>query len=148
MRVREYINERLICFLEASQKKEALTRLVRHVSDQLDPEHADQFLKAVIDRENLVSTGVGLGVAVPHAKLSCFNSFFICIGICKKGIDWHSIDSTPVRIIFLIGGPDDKQTEYLQILSSLTLAIRDDELRKQLLTASSIAEVLHTFDER
>lgn len=148
MKVHEYLNENLVCFLDANSKEEALRKLVAHSCKYLQIEPPDQFLNAVLGREALVSTGVGLGVAVPHAKLSCFDSFFICIGLAKRGIEWHSIDSSPVRIIFLIGGPDDKQTEYLQILSSLTSAIRDDDLRKQLLAATTPEEVIGLFDER
>ncbi len=146
MNVHEYLDKNLVCFLDVDTKEEALRHLVGYSCTYLQIK-PDEFLKAVIDRENLVSTGVGLGVAVPHAKLPCFESFFICIGLAKKGIEWQSIDSSPVRIVFLIGGPDDKQTEYLHILSSLTTAIRDDDLRKQLLAATSPEEVLKLFEE-
>ena len=55
----------------------------------------------------------------------------------KTGVEWNSLDGPAVRFIFLIGGPDDKQTEYLQILSNLTLAIKDETMRKKMLTAHS-----------
>ena len=72
--------------------------------------------------------------------------FFIAIGIQQnKGIEWNALDKAPVRIIFMIGGPDDKQTEYLQILSMLTSAIKDVELRKKLLKATSTQEVFELF---
>ena len=72
-----------------------------------------------------------MGVAVPHAKMDNFTDFFIAVGIQKqKGLDWNALDKAPVRLIFMIGGPEDKQSEYLQILSLLTSAIKDVELRK------------------
>jgi PTS system nitrogen regulatory IIA component len=87
-----------------------------------------------------------MGVAIPHAKLTELNDFFIVIGIqSKKGLDWNALDKAPVRLIFMIGGPEDRQTEYLQILSLLTSAIRDVELRKKLLNARSSKEALELF---
>jgi PTS system nitrogen regulatory IIA component len=104
------------------------------------------FQKAIFAREQLVSTGIGMGVAIPHAKLTELNDFFIVIGIqSKKGLDWNALDKAPVRLIFMIGGPEDRQTEYLQILSLLTSAIRDVELRKKLLNARSSKEALELF---
>jgi len=83
-----------------------------------------------------------MGVALPHAKLSELDDFFIAIGVeRKKGIEWNALDKAPVRLIFLIGGPDNRQAEYLQILSQLTSAIKDMELRKEILQAESTQEV-------
>jgi len=72
----------------------------------------------MLEREKIVSTGIGMGVAIPHAKLTSVEDFFIAIGILSKGVQWNALDGGPVRLIFMIGGPDDKQTAYLQILSS------------------------------
>lgn len=148
IKVREYVNENLVFFYEGMTKEQVLREMVGQSSLVLPNADAALFYKAVCDRENLVSTGIGLGVAIPHAKLPSFDMFFIAIGISKTGIDWHSIDQLPVKIIFLIGGPDDKQTEYLQLLSSLTSLIRDEELRRQLTNATNAEEVLFLFEER
>ena len=87
-----------------------------------------------------------MGVAIPHAKMRDLSEFFIAIGIQKnKGIEWNALDKAPVRLIFMIGGPDDKQSEYLQILSLLTSAIRDGELRKKLLKAAKPEEIFELF---
>ena len=62
-------------------------------------------------------TGIGIGVAIPHAKLEGYSDFFIAIGVQKKkGIDWNALDGSDVKLIFMIGGPENKQTEYLKIL--------------------------------
>ena len=103
------------------------------------------FYQAILERERIVSTGIGMGVAIPHAKLSGYPHFFIAIGIHYKGIAWDSIDGLPVRLIFLIGGPDDKQTEYLQLLSHLTLAIKDEEVRKKMLQLSRPEDIIALF---
>ena len=146
MRIFQLLDVRLISFLDVETRDEAIDLLI----DQLDQagKLADKqrFRRAIFDRERLVSTGIGLGVAVPHAKLKDFSTFFIAIGIQqKKGIDWNALDAVPVRIIFMIGGPENKQSEYLQILSQLTSVIKNAELRKALLRADSAQEVLHLF---
>lgn len=114
-----------------------------HSADQiLDKE---LFYQAILDREHIVSTGIGMGVAIPHAKLAAYRNFFIAIAILQKGVNWNALDDVPVRLIFMIGGPDYKQTEYLQILSAITLAIRDEERRKKILTLNSKEAIMQLF---
>ncbi len=146
MRISDYLDQRLVVFLEDETQNDAIV----HMVDQLDKQgylpNKEVFLKAIFEREALVSTGIGMGVAVPHAKLPEFEDFFIAIGIQKKqGIEWNAIDRAPVRLIFMIGGPDSKQSEYLQILSLLTQAIKDASLRKKLLSATSTEEIYDLF---
>ncbi len=106
------------------------------------------FRSAIFHREKLDSTGIGMGVAVPHAKLKNFPNFFIAIGIQKNtGLDWNALDKAPVRIVFMIGGPEDKQSEYLQILSQLTSAIKNIDLRKSLLKSQTPDQVLRLFSD-
>lgn len=146
MRISEYLDSRLIRFLEADTRDEAIHELIDLFEREVGLAEKHVFSNAIFHREELVSTGIGMGVAVPHAKLKDFTDFFIVVGIQQnKGLDWNALDKAPVRLIFLIGGPEDKQTEYLQILSLLTSAIRDVELRKQLLNARTKEQVLELF---
>jgi PTS system nitrogen regulatory IIA component len=87
-----------------------------------------------------------LGVAIPHAKLTGYEEFFIAIGIQGgRGIEWNSLDGSQVHLIFMIGGPDNRQTEYLKILSRLTMAIKELDRRKALLKATSAKQVIDLF---
>lgn len=138
-----YLNTKLISFFEAESRDEAIRYMVDTIHQHGHMEDQQAFYQAIIERENIVSTGIGMGVAIPHAKLSYYDHFFIAVGILKKGVDWNAIDGTSVRLIFMIGGPDDKQTEYLQILSSLTKMIKDEQLRKKMLTINSAEEITH-----
>jgi len=143
--IADYIDPNLIIFLDAENRDEALKALVDSVFASKKINSKENFLNAIISREDLVSTGIGMGVAIPHSKLSTCDDFFIAIGLLKKGVDWNSLDGGSVRIIFLIGGPDDKQTEYLQILSALTVAIKDEERRKKILTLNSQEAIMKLF---
>lgn len=144
-RIAPYLDSQLIVFLEEKTRDEALRKLVEKAAAAGKIEDTVSFYQAIIEREKIVSTGVGMGVAIPHAKLAAYDNFFIVIGILKQGVDWRAIDHAPVRFVFLIGGPDDKQTEYLQLLSNLTLAIKDETMRKKMLAAHTADGVMALF---
>lgn len=144
--ISNYLDPRLISFLDAKTRDEALSQLVDLLDQAEELKDRELFLKSILEREKIVSTGIGLGVAIPHAKLQGYDDFFIAIGIQRKeGIEWNSLDAAPVRLIFMIGGPENKQTEYLKILSHLTMAIKSEERRKRLLKALTSEEVLDLF---
>lgn len=145
--ITDYLDSRLIAFLDVETCEAAINALIDRLDRIGKLPDKEAFRKAIFDREKLVSTGIGMGVALPHAKSKHFPEFFIAMGILsKKGVDWNALDQAPVRLVFMIGGPEDKQTQYLQILSQLTSMIRDPEFRKKLLNSSSIEEVLELFD--
>jgi len=146
MRIADYLDSRFISFLKEETRDEAIDALIDLLDKEEQLEDKEAFRQAIFHREGLVSTGIGVGVAVPHAKMRTIREFFIAIGIQQnKGIEWNALDKVPVRIVFMIGGPDDKQAEYLQILSLLTSAIKDVEFRKKLLKAVSPQEVFDIF---
>ena len=146
MAISKYLDERLIVFLDVGTRNEALAKLVDVLDAHKKLLDKEGFYHAILEREKIVSTGIGIGVAIPHAKLPKYKDFFIAVGIQKsQGIEWNALDGSPVRIIFMIGGPENQQTQYLQILSQLTLSIKDEERRKKLLKARSAREVLEIF---
>jgi nitrogen PTS system EIIA component len=147
VKISKYIDRRNIVFLDVETREEAIKKLVDVFEANHRLKDKEAFYEAVCEREKIVSTGIGMGVAIPHAKLSSYNDFFIGIGILKKGVNWDAIDDAPVRLVFLIGGPDDKQTEYLQILSGLTLAVKDEERRKKIISLEYVDEILRLFRE-
>jgi PTS system nitrogen regulatory IIA component len=144
--IAEYLDDRLVVFLDVETRDEAITTLVDALDLASKLKDKEAFHHAILEREKIVSTGIGLGVAVPHTKLPGYDEFFIAIGIqSSRGIDWNSIDGSQVHLIFMIGGPHNKQTEYLKILSGLTVAIKDPERRKEILKATSAIQVIELF---
>jgi len=142
----DYLDGELVTFFDAKTQKEALTSLVDLLDQKDKLIDREQFIQAILEREKIVSTGIGIGVAIPHAKLAGYEEFFIAIGIQKnQGIDWESLDDLPVRIVLMIGGPENQQTEYLNILSMITQAIKEEGRRKALLKANTVEEVLAVF---
>lgn len=141
----EYMKEDLILFLDPASRDEAIALLVEKLKKTRSIRDPEAFHQAILEREKLVSTGIGMGVALPHAKMESCDRFFIALGIFSKGVNWKAIDHAPVRIAFIIGGPDDRQTEYLQILSNLTQLVKNEDVRKKLLTLNSKAAIMDLF---
>lgn len=142
-----YLKPELVYFLNCTTRDETIRLMAEELSKQGKIQDVEEFYHAILDREKIVSTGIGMGVAIPHAKLTSVEDFFIAIGILSQGVEWNAIDGSAVRLIFMIGGPDDKQTAYLQILSSLTMAIKDEERRKKILTLNSPEAMIQLFQE-
>lgn len=147
IKIFKYLDANLISFLDCQSRDEALDNMVENLLNKGKITNKEAFLQALLDRERIVSTGIGMGVAIPHAKFAAYDDFFISIGLLKQGVPWGSLDGAPVRIIFMIGGPDDKQTEYLQILSAITIAIKDEERRKKMLTLNSPISMIELFEK-
>ena len=146
MTLSQYLDERLVVFLDVQTQGEALESVIGALDRSHKLKDRSAFHQAILDREKIVSTGIGLGVAIPHAKLGGYEDFFIAIGIQGgRGIEWNSLDGSQVHLIFMIGGPDHQQTEYLKILSKLTMAIKDPQRRQALLKATSAKQVIDLF---
>lgn len=131
-----------VCFLQAKTKQEAIFELV----SELDLDHNSVF-EAVMQRERVISTGIGIGIAIPHAKLAGVEDFHVVIGVVDhEGIDWDAIDHLFVRLVILICGPDDRHREYLQLLSELTKKIKQEKVRQALFSAKNREEVVKIFE--
>jgi nitrogen PTS system EIIA component len=143
--ISKYMDPSLVTFLDVRSREEALNAMVELLNHAGKLRDRDSFYAAIMEREKIVSTGIGMGVAIPHAKLASYDDFFIAIGILPRGVDWKALDNAPIRLIFMIGGPDDRQTEYLQILSTLTYEIKDEETRKKILTLNSKEAIIQLF---
>lgn len=148
-RLRELIKNETVVFLDTSEMEDTIEEMLKTASAQGYLKDEEKFKKAIFERESLVSTGIGLGVAIPHAKLEELDKFFIIVGINKEGLDWDAIDRKPVGIVFLIGGPDrsGSKKEYLQIISKIMLLIKNDNRRDALFNAQKKEDVVKLFEK-
>ena len=138
--LRDYISRDRIAFLQARDKQAALAKLIELSNDEAYVIDYEQYQYAVLDREYIVTTGIGQNVAIPHIKSRWVRDFFISIGIFRDGVEWQSIDEKPVHLAFLIAGPEEHEN-YLRILAKLTLIIRNKEKRKAIIGAKATEEV-------
>ena len=136
----DYMAEDMVVELTGCDKTEALKKLMDSViTNQLltDP---DAFFEKIIEREKQSSTAIGLGVAIPHARMDGLEKIFIAVGRSIDGIDFTTPDGTPVHLIFLIG-VNYNQSEYLKILSRISWLIRNDNFRKKLFSVNTVSDI-------
>ncbi len=141
----DYISENRIVFLESDTKEEVIRELVKVSEEDGKVEDANTIVDKLLKREEIVSTGIGFGVAIPHVKVEEISEFFITIGIHKRGVDWGSLDNKPAYLIFMIAGPANQQDKYLRLLAKLTLIIKNHERREKLINSNSKEEVFEVF---
>ena len=129
----EFINANLL----AKTKVEVLTELVNtliHGGCNLNPSLIVEILQ---QRENLGSTGIGYGVAIPHGKTSAINDLIIAFGRSMEGIDYDSSDGKPVHLFFLLLAPENSAGHHLKVLAKISKMLKIDNFRKMLLKAKS-----------
>jgi PTS system nitrogen regulatory IIA component len=146
----KYLDADLISFTTQTSRDLVIKELTALLKKKGHIQSEEEFYEAVINREKIVSTAIGVGVAIPHAKLENCEHFFIAVGIhTGKGIEWKALDGSLVKLIFLIGGPANQQKEYLTILSHLTALMKQEKVRNQLLqykTPQEVAEFFKSYD--
>ena len=145
MNISEYLTEKTITFINEKDKYSVINTLVDKAFELGKIVDKEEFKKAIEARESLISTGIGLGIAVPHAKLAGIKDFFVIISILETPVQWDSIDYQPVSLVFLIGGPSDRQTQYLKLLSQIILVAKNEAKRKILIKAKDIDTVIKQF---
>ncbi len=145
MDLRQHLMPDRVVDLTATNKDGALVELVAAVATSDSVEDQDALLQAVRDRELLLSTGIGLGIAIPHARIPSVKEFVVAVGRHDAGIDFGSIDGKPVRIVVLIAGPQDAQKPYLELLAQISKRLKLAEVREQVISetdASAVVEIL------
>ncbi len=98
--------------------------------------------KAVIERENMMSTGVGKGLALPHAKTNAVGGMIGALVTTSEPVDFGALDNEPVRIVFLLVGKMDSKSLHVRILSRVSRVMNSEEVRKQILSSTSGTELL------
>jgi len=131
--------DRLVVPLAARDKQGSIAELVRHLV-RCGGGDVAQVLASVEERESVLSTGIGLGVAIPHARCSAVQELGVVGGVAAEPIPYDSIDGDPVRLFFLIVGPEASAGLHVKILSRIARLVRRDPVRQQLLEATSADE--------
>ncbi len=128
-----------IVWLESATKEEALRALVDLIAKSAGLSRPEDIYQAILDRERLLSTGIGLNLAIPHAKLAGVKDFVVGLGIHRRGLPFESLDDKPVHILVMIIGPNFHQEEYLKVLSRVTAFLKEN--REKILSLSTPDDV-------
>jgi fructose-specific phosphotransferase system IIA component len=107
----------------------------------------EEFRKAVFDREEIMSTGIGRGIAIPHGRCKSVNKLACVLLTLGKEIEFDSIDGDPVSVIFMVAIPEEANNEYMKILGQISKHMREADQRNNILSAKSVDEAYKILKE-
>lgn len=148
MKLADLLDENLIKIpLHKKEKEQVIEELIDVLAANGKINDRESVFKAVMDREKVMSTGVGDGVAIPHGKAEGVEDVVAAFGISKEEIDFQSIDEKPVHLVFLLVASQDATGPHLKALSRVSRLLNKKEFRTKLLNAQSPAEVMDMIRE-
>jgi mannitol/fructose-specific phosphotransferase system IIA component (Ntr-type) len=140
--VASYTNSRYIRKLESANKFAAIEELARVFEGSDVCSDVEMLIKALKEREEILSTGIGLGIAIPHAKISAVREMTFAIGISRKGISFDSLDGNPAKIIILVAAGERQHKEYLRLLSNIMAILKNETIKKNIIEAESAEDII------
>lgn len=133
--------------LKSTTKTDAIKELVTLLNNVGIISEAETVVEIIIERENLGTTGIGEGVAIPHGKVHVVDRLVAAFGISKKGIDFESIDKQPVNLIFLLVAPASSDKQHLMVLARAARILKNKDFRADLMNAKDKSELLKILQE-
>lgn len=127
-------------------KTEALNQCIDLMAKSGKISDVEKYRKGVFAREEEGTTGIGMGIAIPHCKSDAVTKAGLAAMVVKDGVDFESLDGTPAKIIFLIAAPNTEDNVHLQVLSKLSVMLMDEQFTNSLINAGSVDEFLNIID--
>jgi mannitol/fructose-specific phosphotransferase system IIA component (Ntr-type) len=131
--------------LDAGNKEEAINNLVNTLTSRLDDETIGAVRKAVMERESIMSTGVGKGLAIPHGKCRNLTETYAAFGKLRQPVEYNAIDGEPVVILFLLVGPESQNSVHIKMLSRISRLLNSSSFREKLLESSDARTIIELF---
>ncbi|MBQ8014152.1 MAG: PTS sugar transporter subunit IIA [Treponema sp.] len=130
-----------IVFISHSTKRDAIVELAQNLATAPQIKNEKELVEEILKREELMSTAIGRGIAIPHVRLSSVTDLVMSVGICKNDLlDFRTIDDNPVRILIMIAAAYNQHSYYLQTLSFFSSKLKDKEVREALLACKDSME--------
>ena len=129
--------DRIRLHIEAEDKEQVFEEMVTHLAGSVHVGNKDEFLKVIRERENVISTGIKNGIAIPHGRIDDLDRIVGVLGISDKGIEYGSLDNNPARIIFLFISSKSRQDEHLALLKKISRISENVNFRKDILLAKT-----------
>ena len=149
MRITDLLDKKSVTLnLLASTKPKAIDELVDLVQKSGNLNDKEEYKKAIIAREEMSTTGIGEGVAIPHAKTKAVNKACLAAAVSKEGVDYESFDQSLSHLFFMIAAPDGANDTHLEVLSRLSTILMDEEFRNNLINATSVDEFISLIDKK
>ncbi|MBN2217985.1 MAG: PTS sugar transporter subunit IIA [Pirellulales bacterium] len=135
--------------LTADDKEGVIREMVQTLLDagKIKPDEQESIVKAILKREELGSTGIGRGVAVPHTKHPSVDQLVGTVAISREGVDFHSLDGEKVQLLFLLISPPDRPGDHLRALENISRQLRDDTFCRFLKRSKSADDIRQLLDE-
>lgn len=122
--------------LDCSDKESTLRQIIELLATAPEVKDAEELARGIFYREKLMSTGIGMGIAVPHVRLESVEKPTMAAGISNKGIEnYESLDNAPVHLIFMIAAGKNQHKQYLLLLSAVSKRLKDSNIRSLLMNA-------------
>jgi PTS system fructose-specific IIA component/PTS system nitrogen regulatory IIA component len=149
MKLSKVFLQKCIKRVEGRTKEDIINELVQILIDagRFKPAQKGNIVKAIIERERLGSTGVGEGIAIPHAKMSMVDDFYGALGIVTEGVEWKSADGASVHFVFLFSSPEGRPQEHQALIKNIIQFVRLPNFNKFLHGAKNSKEVADLFRE-
>ena len=148
MKITDLLNIKSIAINpKVNSKNEAIDKLVDLMDASGNLVDKNEYKKAVLAREELSTTGIGDGIAIPHAKTKAVKNAGLAAMIVNDGVDYDSLDGNPAKIFFLIGAPDGENNVHLEVLARLSTMLMDEKFRNALENSKTPEEFVDLIDE-
>ncbi|KAB2837156.1 MAG: PTS sugar transporter subunit IIA, partial [Melioribacteraceae bacterium] len=128
-------------------KEELINELINLFKSDKNVNDIEGVRKAVLEREKIMSTGVGKGFAIPHAKTDSVNEIIAGFGKLKNPVDFNSLDKEPVNLIMLLVAKESQVGPHIKLLSRISRMVNNDDFRSALIKAETESEILSVFEE-
>ncbi len=138
--------DKIISSMSGDNKNEVIDELIELFKNDERVKDIDEMKSAVHDREKIMSTGVGKGFAIPHAKTDSVNEIVAAFGKLEKPIDFQALDEQPVNLVFLLVGKESLVGPHIKLLSRISRMMNKDEFRESLANAKSADEIYSLFE--
>jgi mannitol/fructose-specific phosphotransferase system IIA component (Ntr-type) len=148
MTIVEFTKVDFIKKLKAKNKYKAIEELARCFDGSGLVGDINTVIQALKERESIMSTGIGYGIAIPHARLAEIKTMAFAIGISKKGIEYDSIDNNPVHLLILVLAGEKQHKDYLRLLSSIMTVLKKEKTKERIIASESAEEVMAILSEQ
>ena len=144
IQVRNILSPDRVVFINQTSKHDALVALADVLGTAPQVKNSVELTQEILKREELMSTAIGRGIAIPHVRLSSVTDLVMAVGVCKKPIsDYQSIDEQPINLLFMIAAAYNQHSYYLKTISHFAGMLKDNDLRNAINTASSELDVFN-----
>ena len=148
MKILEFIDEkRIIPELTSTKKVDVIKELIASIATYEKKIDKEELLKVLLEREELGSTGIGDGIAIPHGKFKKINKIIAAFGRSFNGVDFKSMDGKMAHLFFLLVAPENSAGIHLKALARISRFLKDSSFRKKLMEAKGVIEILEVIRE-